>query len=366
MRLTAITFSKDAQTQMIYVFVVGSNQHLHAKYWNWAQPVALWADLGAPTGTEASFGGLSATTYYENGSQGKRRIHVFVLGQNAHLYVNYRTASQWKWADQGQGLTDPWGSSSVAFYATAKWRIYAFVATGGKFRLNYWNGTNWNWADQGKPANTYIFSTPSVITYKGRSGKRRIHAFGSSQDGHLYVNYWNGSAWAWVDLGTPPGTLVAQHQGAISKASPTAITFPKGVTQRIYVFVAGEDHHLYVKYWNGVKWAWADQGMPSGTTIDPAYQPSVITYLEGGKQRIYAFVLGANHHLYVNYWNGTQWNWADQGAPPASATFGGISAVTFSKSAKRHIYVFAGCSDGHVRVNHWDGLSWIWSDLGIP
>ena len=37
---------------------------------------------------------------------------------------------------------------------------------------------------------------------------------------------------------------------------------------------------------------------------------------EGGKQRIYAFFFdGENKRLYVNYWNGVQWEWADQGTP---------------------------------------------------
>lgn len=41
----------------------------------------------------------------------------------------------------------------------------------------------------------------------------------------------------------------------------------------------------------------------------------VITYEEANKQRIYAFITGNNNYLYVNYWNGSQWQWADQGTP---------------------------------------------------
>ena len=43
--------------------------------------------------------------------------------------------------------------------------------------------------------------------------------------------------------------------------------------------------------------------------------PVVITYLQGGTQRIYAFDRGANGHLYVNYWDGSAWHWANQGTP---------------------------------------------------
>jgi len=41
--------------------------------------------------------------------------------------------------------------------------------------------------------------------------------------------------------------------------------------------------------------------------------PGVVTYSQGGTQRIYAFDRGANGHLYVDYWDGTKWTWADQG-----------------------------------------------------
>jgi hypothetical protein len=76
----------------------------------------------------------------------------------------------------------------------------------------------------------------------------------------------------------------------------------------------GANGRLYVNYWNGSQWQWANQSNPPSTIV--VSTPGVITYREGAQaQRIYAFVLGANNHLDVNYWNGSQWNWADQGAP---------------------------------------------------
>src|SRR5439155_1011389 len=128
----AITYSVDAQSQRIYTFAVGSDNHLHVKYWNWVKPLALWADLGTPSGT-------------------------------------------------------------------------------------------------------IVFSSPSVITYLDAS-KQRIDAFVAGENGHFCVNYWNGAKWTWTDLGTPPGTTVAQGL-AISKVPPAAITFYRARKQRIYVFV---------------------------------------------------------------------------------------------------------------------------------
>jgi hypothetical protein len=52
--------------------------------------------------------------------------------------------------------------------------------------------------------------------------------------------------------------------------------------------------------------------VPPDTRVLPN-APGVITYLEAGRQRIYAFVRGLDGHLHVNYWDGSAWQWADQG-----------------------------------------------------
>src|SRR5947208_16167600 len=71
----AITYSVDAQSQRIYTFAVGSDNHLHVKYWNWVKPLALWADLGTPSGTLVVTG-PGATTYHQGGRTGKQRIYA--------------------------------------------------------------------------------------------------------------------------------------------------------------------------------------------------------------------------------------------------------------------------------------------------
>ena len=361
----AITYSVDAQSQRIYTFAVGSDNHLHVKYWNWVKPLALWADLGTPSGTLVVTG-PGATTYHQGGRTGKQRIYAFVVGADHHLHVNYWTGTQWQWTNQGTPSgTTPWVTSAITFYKAPKQQIYAFVASqNGHLHVNYWNGTKWAWADQGTPSGTIVFSSPSVITYLDAS-KQRIYAFVAGENGHLCVNYWNGAKWTWTDLGTPPGTTVAQGL-AISKVPPAGITFYRARKQRIYVFVVGGNGHLYVKYWNGAKWTWADQGAPSGTTVEASPAPAVITYVEGGKQRIYAFVVGADHHIHVNYWTGTQWQWADQGTPSGTVVLGPIAAITFYKARKQRIYAFAWCSDGRLHMNYWNGAKWTWADQGKP
>src|SRR5206468_4161318 len=70
---------------------------------------------------------------------------------------------------------------------------------------------------------------------------------------------------------------------------------------------------------NGQQWVWQDQGSPTGTTVGDRIifsVPSVITFQDAGSTAIYAFIIGYDAHLYVNWWNGQQWVWQDQGTPP--------------------------------------------------
>lgn len=137
------------------------------------------------------------------------------------------------------------------------------------------------------------------VAYVDGTGHQRIYAFDTGSNGHLKVNYWDGFAWHWADQGLPAG--------ASAVYTPTAITYVSGGQQRIYVFAAASNGHLVVNYWDGSGWYWADQGLPPG--IPSLSQPTAITYVSGGKQLIYVFGTTINYHLAVNYWDGSGWYW---------------------------------------------------------
>src|SRR5262245_44931052 len=70
-----------------------------------------------------------------------------------------------------------------------------------------------------------------------------------------------------------------------------AITYLDGATQRIYAFEQSLQNHLVLNYWNGINWSWRDQGTPGATSLGG--DPGVITYRDSaGQQRIYAFNRG--------------------------------------------------------------------------
>ncbi|HYX72039.1 MAG TPA: hypothetical protein VE732_04655, partial [Nitrososphaera sp.] len=67
---------------------------------------------------------------------------------------------------------------------------------------------------------------------------------------------------------------------------------------------------------------------------------SAITYLdETGKQRIYAFAQGKYGTLHVNYWDGKQWQWADQGQPAGQLRYE-VAAISYQEGALQRIYAF--------------------------
>lgn len=305
-----ITYKEDAKPQRIYAFVSSGNGHLYVNYWDGVQ--WQWSDRGTPPGTALSNGSNPGVVTYREGAE-PQRIYAFVNGNNGRLYTHYWNGTKWAWSDRGKPSNVVLGlyPGVITYQEGGKQRIYAFVkANDGNLYAHYWNGSKWNWSPQGAPTGTTVTSAPGVITYKEGAQPQRIYAFVVCADGHLHVNYWDGSQWSWSDRGTPQGTTIS------SLSAPAPITYKDGAQpQRIYTFVVGTNGHHYVHYWDGANWHWSDHGAPTGTTVKEGPGPAAVTYQATGQQRIYAFVKGFNDHLYMQYWNGTQWNWGDQGAP---------------------------------------------------
>jgi kumamolisin len=285
---------------------------------------------------------------------GTQFIDAFVTDANGHLELNYWNGSAWQWADQG--LPPGTTASSVPGVIGSTQLLAAFVTgANGHLELNYWNGSAWQWADLGLPPGTTASSFPGVITYLAGS-TQLIDAFVRGANGHLELNYWSGSAWQWADLGLPPGTTVWSAPGVIS--------YSAGGTQFIAAFVTGANGHLCVNYWNGSAWQWADQGVPPGTIA--ASVPEVISYVAGSQLFIAAFVTGANDHLEVSYWNGSAWQWADLGLPPGTTASSVPGVVTYLAGGTQLIAAFVTGANGHLELNYWNGSAWQWVDQGVP
>jgi hypothetical protein len=350
---------RDHSLQRIYAFLCKSNGHLHVNYWDGSK--WLWADQGIPQGTTKSLSDPVVITCLDHGIQ---RIYAFARGDNNHLYVNYWDGSIWKWSDQGTPVgavldsrpnTIVYKEDQPDVYQGNLPRIYTFViGNDHHLHVNYWDGSKWIWKDQGTPSGISLSNnTPSVITQM-KALKRLIYVFVVGSNGNLYVNWWDGLKWNWANQGIPPG--------ASSVSDVHIITFKDKDIIKIYAFVKGIDGNLHVNYWDGSIWHWANQGKPAGT--DVSIPLGVITYRENDRQRIYAFVRGNNGHLHVNYWDGLKWHWADQGVPPTTQVdvCNNPGVLTYREGNTQKIYAFVKGVNQHLYVNYWNGSVWKWAD----
>ncbi|MDQ6616291.1 MAG: hypothetical protein M3083_16510 [Actinomycetota bacterium] len=229
----------------------------------------------------------------------------------------------------------------VRIYYRASHRPYVFMeADDGHLWTNWWDGTAWHWSDQGAPSSPFGNTYLTTASYQGRP-----FVFLTTSDGHLWTNWWDGAAWHWSDQGAPP-------PGGFSVSYSLASVTYQG---RPFVFMMGADEHLWTNWWDGAAWQWSDQGVP-GSPIEGG---TIATVSFQG--RPYAFMVGSDGHLWTNWWDGAAWHWSDQGTPSGG---GGIVSAVTTASYQGRPYAFVIAKDGHLWTNWWDGKAWHWSDQG--
>ena len=193
---------------------------------------------------------------------------------------------------------------------------------------------------------------------EAQRGAQLVAGTTSSPIGWNIERYWRNGIGCW-----PPGNL---GQIAPDPPPPPVVTVlgPMGAVTtadgRTYAFVKSFlDGRLRLNYWDGQQWLWNDQGMPFGHKVGALDAIGVVTV--GGSNPV-AFV-GAGGHLWVNYWDGANWIWSDQGKPGGQPFSGDIAATAVNGADP---YAFVRATDGHLWVNYWTGGPWLWRDQGIP
>ena len=370
-RPSAITYDDSSSGRKTWVFVKGDNNHLVSNSFDGTS--WTWLDHGLPEGT-TSISNPKAVTYID--AAGNRRIYVFAVDGTGHLVILFHKGPgyTWQWSKQG----GPWisGQSLSASVFTDDSGIrhlyaFAFSTTGGgaapyKLVKHYWNGSAWGWNDMatfpGKPYNSVSFT--ETTTYDGNDGQKRLDVFCTGGDEQVLlrhslvgqswsvsnlgglvdltnassVNYvdssgyrrvetfvrnnayetlWQRGSVGWNEIGMPSG-VDSSDQGLISATAYK----PLGTYQRLNVFVEW-DRHLYLRSQVNLSWQpWVDLGRPSSASTsatDGVKNTTAITYREplSGVQHTMVFMTGAqNDRLYVNWWNGSSWQWYDRGTNP--------------------------------------------------
>jgi hypothetical protein len=226
-----------------------------------------------------------------------------------------------------------------------------------------------------------VVTEPGVPTMDAAS--TGMYAFVVGDDNLLSVNFSSEWPFAWRDLGTPDGRT-------LNWLRPGVVFFPPFLPsqQRLFAFLSDSEGHLWAKVWHRSddttpQGGWVPLGLPPGTTVASSVDP--VNFKFGGKDLLYAFLRGANGHLYVFRWDGgTDRLWADLGQPqsgdsnvPATPQAGNTrvssapGAVTYRFVAPTQttdrMYAFVLGADNHLHVCYWNGVDlWLWTDLGGP
>ena len=330
-------------------------------------PYTFAADPALPQGLRLSpKGDFSGSTGYEGAWKGN--VTATSKGQKSAAVRWTLTFRPRRWVGEDLGtppdVTVEAGVGAVSAMdtptVTTSEHVYAFVrGSDGHLWMNWTDLGAWHWDDRGTP-------TPGVTVAAGVgvvTASQRPHAFVLGSDGHLWMNWTDLGASHWDDRGIPtPGVTIAAGVGVVTVANTPS------VPERPHAFVVGSDGHLWR---NGSAGNWDDRGTPTpGVTV--AAGVGVVTVMDTptASQRPYAFVLGSDEHLWVNWFDDTKdWQWTDLGTPFRNAdVLRKVGAVTgmVTPTAPQRPFAFVRGNDGRLWANWWNGSTWKWEDHGMP
>jgi len=299
-----------------------------------------WDPLGQP---QAPLTGKPAATEYWRLLDGELRdatalIYVFGRDVDGELQLSFFDGNIWAWFlhgfpsehvsvadDPGVAVYDFGGRRKLYTFVTGSdGHLHVHIGDGANKRDG--DGMNWEWADQNLPSQDNrgpgtqtVAGTPAATVWTPNrpnaelvQGDTMLLAFVRGTDGHLYRNYWNGQTWVWFDHQMPQNSDTHQNT---SVGDPAVALYEYNGLLRPYVFVRGDDGHLYSNTWNGQNWVWFDHQTPQNSATHQntdVGDPSVASYTHDGYPTLYVFARGRDGNLYASYWDGQKWQWRDQ------------------------------------------------------
>ncbi len=346
-----------------YVFVLDVEGNLWINWYDGTRWQALNRGTPAPGVTfRIPVGAITV----QDGPVGPQRPYVFLWGSDNNLWLNWWNGSTWLWDNRSNpGFIafrgDIAGAISVRSTPSGPQSPYAFLI--GKnttveydLWLDWWNGSTWLWTQHSGPptADGGEFPGLGAITVQDAP-----YAFiqASAPPPNVWVNWYDGSAWQWTDLGLPTerGYLSAD----LSKVGALAVRDTPTGPEHPYCFVQTGYGNLWMRGFGGSVWQqWQNLGTPGLIGLgSPAGLLSVRSSPTAAEQP-YAFFLCNDTNLWANTWNGTTSVWTNQGRPPADVAIvanGGLGAVVLqdTPTAPQRPYIFVQGSDGYLWTNWW-------------
>jgi hypothetical protein len=236
-------------TDRLFAFVMGDDGKLYHHQ-------QVWHEHGrCPNRTNV----VSVPGFAKQHFVNRSVLYAFVVGNDDRLYASMQAdphATRWIWFDLGRptpntGVTWLFRPGTVWFFFDGDYRFYTFVSGhDGHLWHNVWRGTGLGtWGDRGSPSpGVSVVSAASVVTYPGTKyppsanpSNNQIYAFVRGSDNHLHVHFWDAGngTWVWRDLGQPAAN-------ATVRSDPSAVISKHPNRDPIYVFVRGNNDHLYM------------------------------------------------------------------------------------------------------------------------
>ena len=176
-------------------------------------------------------------------------------------------AGTWSWLNmskpQSANLRAMMGAVTVMDTPSSPQRPHVFME-GNDYNLwcRYSTGSSWAWTNMGKPAGANLRALAGAVTVMDTpTSPQRAHVFIAGYDENLWCRWSSGSAWQWSNMGRPSGVNLRAMMGAV-----TVMDTPSS-SQRPHVFIEGHDYNLWCFSFNGSNWAWTNMGKPSGVNL---------------------------------------------------------------------------------------------------
>jgi hypothetical protein len=294
---------------VVHVDVLGRNANGHLMRASLDANGWAWEDENVPTPL-SSWEAPSVTEHPDPGSAAAPwRRYAFFVGAGDTLQTSYGAK---QWANQGPPpasvvLKAP---AAISYVEGPVDKICVFVTGAqGHLYIDYWNGATWAWNDLGPPPGTTAAGSPAAITMI-ENGVRRTYAFVCGANGRLYCNFWDGTAGHWSDQGILDIAKVVGTPGAVYVAPARN---PTGAG-RIYVAVRSDKGELLLNSWDGSNWAWSNLGSPPGSTavsgVGAAAFATVASARVDGPDEVHFFVIDGAGNLAVVSKDGANWSWS--------------------------------------------------------
>jgi hypothetical protein len=371
----------------ILIFCVADDGHLYLNRDLSGPPDPNWRDLGtSPSGSPAT-GTPAGVTYID---QSGRQIRVFVRSEDGHLNVAWLQGDNWLIQDQGtppgtRVAGDGWAAPVAVtyFFEQRIQHVYCFVpGEDNQLYLNKWDG-QWSWVPLGAPRPLFDpFPALRAVTYFDEQNFPQVLVFATTFSGDLWYTQ-ETLGWSWIPLGRPDPSLGLDNLAAVGYLD---LNTPLGAPRtrlRVFGVVHGE---LYVRWWDGVgDWTWSSQNAPTELFIQTGFgehRPvGAVHYIHQTRSRlrdfltdvIYVFALDNKGNIIINWWNGKNWNWGEQGNPGVSLVGRPCPAGFYeyfdpNRPPQERVFAAVRGNDGNLYVKYWNERisAWEWFPLDSP